>query len=237
MNGRYYDVYLKNELPNNYATFNSNTAILEDDGTVLPIRSDNENGPGYYDGLGGFKIRIPPRQDQYDQYSSSKDFIDFSSAENLRDYLIQMDKERRFNQNTISNVENEYKPVIKPSDDPFMKLVKTAIQEKHLDISKYKNVFGQNFNNDKRSLEAKSITLNKASEILTKLGIEIFIGLRNAEEDVPNPMRNDVYGTVNSPDFEVNIGPIKYDAKGSNEEEEIEIEEDYDDNDDEEEED
>ena len=237
ISGKYYDVYTREELPNNYATFNNNTAILEDDGTVLPIRSDTESGPGYYDGFAGFKIRIPPKEEQRELYSTSRDFIDFSKAESLRDYLIQMDKEKQFNQNTISNVENEYKPVIKPDDDPFMKLVKTAIHEKHLDISKYKNVFGQNFNNDKRSLEAKSITLNKASEILTKLGIEIFIGLRNIEEDVPNPMRNDVYGAVNSPEFEVNVGPIKYEANGCKEEEEIEIEDDFDDDNSEEEED
>lgn len=235
INGKYYDVYVKEELPVNYATLNSNTAILEPDGTILPLKSEPETGPGYYDCVGDFKIRIPPREDQREQYSTSKDFIDFSSAENLRDYLVQMDREKQFNQSTICNVENEYKPMIKPSDDPFMKLVKSAIHEKHLDISKYKNVFGPNFNNDKRSLEAKSITLNKASEILTKLGIEIFIGLKNSEEDVPNPMRNDVYGTINSPDFEVCIGPIKYDAKGGNEE--IEIEEDYDDNYDDEEDD
>lgn len=217
MNGKYYDVYCKDKLPEHYSETGSNTAILDSKDVVLPIRKGNEKGPGYYDtGISSngvsLMIRIPPTDKEIESvYNTRENFINFDNTDSITQYMINVDKERRLTENIISNVENEYQPVSKPTDDPFMKLVKEAIRQKHFDISKYKDVFGTNFNNDKRSLESRSITLNKAIEILTKLGIEIFIGLKNVDDNVPNPMRNEVYGIVNSPDFEVCTGPIRYD--------------------------
>ena len=222
MNGRYYDVYRVNELPENYNELSNNTAILEDEKVVLPVRKGNEKGPGYYDtGMSengvSLMIRIPPTEEEVEEtYNTRKNFINFDQTSSITEYMINVDKERQLTENIVSNVENEYKPITKPTDDPFMQLVKEAIRQKHFDISKYKDVFGTNFNNDKRSLESKSITLNKATEILSKLGIEIFVGLRNADDSVPNPMRNEVYGVVNDPEFEVFVGPMRFDQLEEN---------------------
>lgn len=217
MNGKYYDVYTKETFSENIGSSYNNIAIIDNQGVVLPIRNCNEKGPGYYPtgmNMSGVSmyVKIEPTQDEInDTYNSKDNFIDFNDTDTLTQYMINIDKERQLTENIISNVENEYKPTIRKNDDPFMQLVKEAIHQKHFDISKYKEIFGVNFNNDKRSLESSSITLNKANEILTKLGIEISIGLRNANSNIPNPMRNEVSGVINSPDFKVNIGPIQPD--------------------------
>lgn len=202
INNAYYDVYEEGKLPINGDY--SQCAIIDKDGVVLPVCKKHNKGPGYY--RTGFRLptgeegffRVDPTEEEIESTYNSKDnFIDFSKASSLVDYMIATDKERSLTESIISNVENEYRPNIKESDDPFMKLVKTAVQEKHFDISKYRHIFGSNFNNDKRSLESKSITLNKAVEILSKLDIEIVVTLRNRGDNVPNPMRNTVTGVIN----------------------------------------
>ena len=131
--------------------------------------------------------------------------------------MVNVDKERALTQSIISNVDNEYRPNIRENDEVFMQLVKQAICEKHFDISKYKSIFGSNFNNDKRSLEARSITLNKATEILTKLDVEIEITLRNRGDNIPNPMQRSVTGIINGTEaFNIEYGdPDKVDEEPS----------------------
>lgn len=214
MNGAYYDVYDIDKVPVNIDYENEKCAIIDRDGVVLPIRKNSSRGPGYY--KTGFCLdngqevffKVNPTQEEIEStYNDKTNYIDFSKTSNLIDYMVNIDKERSLTENIVSNVENEYRPNIKDSDDPFMKLVKTAIQQKKFDISKYKPIFGSNFNNDKRSLESKSITLNKAVEILTKLDVEIKITLQDRGDNVPNPMRKPVSAIINGlNDFHIDIG-------------------------------
>ena len=207
INGKHYDVYDAHKIPE---VTPKNVAIQEPDGLVLPVRRENESGPGYYPGAhtphGDIGFRIPPTEEERAEYSADK-IIDFNCA-SLGQYIEQMDKQRRYTESTLSNIDNLYQPVIRETDDPLMQLIKAAVHQKHFDISKYKGVFGSNFNNDKRSLESNSITINKAAEIASKLDMEIFVGFKNAPGAI-NPMRDEVYGVINSDDFEIHIGPIQ----------------------------
>lgn len=207
MNNIYYTVYDEDEVPCT-VDLSQNVAIVDKNGVVLPVRKhSNEKGPGYYrsgmtlnNGVEAL-FRVDPTQEEIDSiYNNRKDYIDFGDSKNIVDYMVNVDRERALTQSIISNVDNEYRPNIRDNDEAFMQLVKRAICEKHFDISKYKNIFGANFNNDKRSLEAKSITLNKATEILTKLDVEIEITLRNRGDDIPNPMHRSVTGVINGTD-------------------------------------
>lgn len=207
MNNVYYTVYDKDQVPSSI-DLSQNVAIVDDEGVVLPVRKHpNDRGPGYY--RSGFVstngseilIRVDPTPEEVEStYNTTTDFIDFGDSRNIVDYMVNVDRERALTQSIISNVDNEYRPNIREHDEAFMQLVKTALYEKHFDISKYKGIFGANFNNDKRSLEARSITLNKATEILTKLDVEIEITLRNRGDSVPNPMQRSVSGIINGSD-------------------------------------
>ena len=207
MNNVYYTVYDEDKIPSSI-DLSENVAIVDKNGVVLPVRKNsNERGPGYY--RSGMRLnngvellfRVDPTPEQIEStYNTKIDYIDFGDSKNIVDYMINVDRERALTQSIISNVDNEYRPNIRENDEAFMQLVKHAIYEKHFDISKYKNIFGSNFNNDKRSLEARSITLNKAIEILTKLDVEIEITLRNRGDNIPNPMQRSVTGIINGTD-------------------------------------
>ena len=224
MNNVYYTVYDKNEVPSS-VDLTQNVAIVDENGVVLPVRRNlNDRGPGYY--RSGFVshngvealFRVDPTPEEVEStYNNNTDFIDFGDSKNIVDYMVNVDRERALTQSIISNVDNEYRPNIRESDEAFMQLVKSALYEKHFDISKYKNIFGANFNNDKRSLEARSITLNKATEILTKLDVEIKITLRNRGDNIPNPMQRSVSGIINGTEaFTIDYGnPDNVDEEAS----------------------
>ena len=65
---------------------------------------------------------------------------------------------------------------------------KQAIASKHMDINKYAPRFGDNYLNDKRILKTSSITMNKLVAMSERLDIEVELTLRNASDNVPNPM-------------------------------------------------
>ena len=214
MNNVYYTVYDKDSVPSSI-DLSQNVAIVDDDGVVLPVHKyPNDKGPGYYrsgitlnNGVEAL-FRVDPTPEEIEStYNTRDNYIDFGDSKNIVDYMVNVDKERALTQSIISNVDNEYRPNIRDNDEAFMQLVKRAICEKHFDISKYKSIFGSNFNNDKRSLEAKSITLNKATEILTKLDVEIEITLRNRGDNIPNPMQRSVTGIINGTEaFNIEYG-------------------------------
>lgn len=212
---KYYDVYDAHNVPNDPGT---NVAIMDhESGTVLPVRKDRDRGPGYYPGYhfpsGNLSIRILPTEEEREEYSADK-VIDFNCS-TLGEYIQNMDRQRRYTESTLSNVDNVYQPTIRETDEPLMQLMKTAVHQKHFDISKYRGVFGSNFNNDKRSLESNSITISKAAEIASKLDMEIFVGFKNAPGAI-NPMRDEVYGIINASDFEIHIGPIQHEDEEFN---------------------
>ena len=65
---------------------------------------------------------------------------------------------------------------------------KQAIIDKHIDLDKYEQRFGVNYNNDKRLLKKDSITFGKLRDMCNALDIKATIEFRDANPNVPNPI-------------------------------------------------
>lgn len=210
INGTQFRVYTPESMPTNLSVLDNRSAFLDkENDCVLPFRKTHEFGePGLYD-TGMIKpngnpvfIKVLPDESQKEEYGTKKNFINFADGLSTKEYMENVDRERKINESHICNVEDRYHPVIHKNDEPTAQISKQAQYEMNHDIYKYRDQFGPNFNNDKRALEASSITIKKMDEIYTKFnnGSKILIGVFD-DGTGPNPMQNFVYGVINEPDF------------------------------------
>ena len=88
----------------------------------------------------------------------------------------------------LTDSDSIFTPPMNQDDTPEMRAFKQAIASKHMDINKYAPRFGDNYLNDKRILKTSSITMNKLVAMSERLDIEVELTLRNASDNVPNPM-------------------------------------------------
>ena len=79
-------------------------------------------------------------------------------------------------------------PEIGSDDTPEMIALKQAIMDKHIDIDKYEQRFGPNYNNDKRLLKKGNITFGKLRSICDALDIKVTLTIEDSAPDVPNPI-------------------------------------------------
>ena len=95
---------------------------------------------------------------------------------------------------TSANPESIFHPNIDPmSDSPLMFALKQAVAEKGIDLNKYADRFGSDFNNDRRKFNANKISIDKFSSIASKLDMKATLILEDAdpkpgELTVPNPI-------------------------------------------------
>lgn len=210
----YFRVYRTNQMPTTYEVVDNKTAVLdEQSGYILPFRKQHEWGqPGLYPTPmmmdNGYPVCIkcePQTEEDKEEYSKDKNFINFSDKDSAREYMKNIDKQRRMNESHRCNVDNRYHPVIHNNDEPTAQVSKIAQYEMDHDIYKYRDQFGPNFNNDKRALEAPSITIKKLDEIYTKFdnGSKIMVAIFD-DGSGATPMNNFSYGVINEPNFTPN---------------------------------
>lgn len=135
----------------------------------------------------------PATDEEKAEYSSSK-IIDFSSKniKNFADHIKMIDalkSEQSIGLSTLNNAltlpSNEY-------DLPELKIVKEAINAKHIDADAYKDKFPStsDFNNDLRSLKnpaTHAISFLKIKRVLKSFDIEAELVIRD-KEGALNPM-------------------------------------------------
>ena len=207
IDGKRYDVYDQSNAPTNPDGIDNNSAMLIDD-VVLPFRRVTETAPGLYNtGMimpNGMPVMIKkmPTEEEAEAYSTKTGFVDFGDIKSIRDYMEKVDEERKLTEAYVSNVENVYIPTIQENDSLFMKGFKKAIALKSMDIYSYRDKFGTNFNNDKRSMESSSITLKKWEDIAPNLYMKMTITFDNADPNVPNPMARPVTVEINNPEYD-----------------------------------
>ena len=110
----------------------------------------------------------------------------------MKDFLSKNAQIRDMESTILSEIDSVFTPSIGENDSPEMKAFKEAIIMKHIDINKYAPRFGDNFLNDKRILKTGSITMNKLISMCQKLDIEVQLTLRDASDDVINPMSEEI---------------------------------------------
>lgn len=184
-----YESFCSNKDANN----NSSTAV-EYGEYVYPVRSKKDTKPGIYnDGSLNFFVDPPDGDEQY-LVSNIKDI---GSSKNTEDLLQTMSDLKMMERQILTSPDNIYIPPRSDKDSPAMKGLKDAIVDKHIDINKYQDRFGDSFINDKRILNARpkensdkmnDITLFMLNRFAQALDIKATLILEDKSPDVPNPM-------------------------------------------------
>lgn len=186
-----YDVISYSEFKRNrdvYIRYSKNIAIDNGSGYILPIRSVTDARPGFYPGESAEKDKfILPDELHKDSFSVSN-IINFSEAKNLREVIEAQDKLNKAERSILTTVDNITVPEVDENDTPFMKAIKTAIVNKHIDLDKYAYRFGNNYPNDKRLLKKDDMTLLKGISYANCLDFDIYAIIKDNSEDVPNPI-------------------------------------------------
>ena len=88
----------------------------------------------------------------------------------------------------LTSADNITTPIDHPDDSPEMMALKEAIRSKHIDINKYEQRFGPNFNNDRRLLDKNTITLAKLKTMANALDMDISLTIKDKPGNIPNPI-------------------------------------------------
>lgn len=181
-----YDVTTEKELMEHPELFGQYTAVRNNDGYIYPVRNRFDNRPGVYM-TGGMNIYIQPQGSERSMYSE-QNIINFREASNLKEIIQSQQKLASEERSILTTIDNLFVPKVGANDDPEMKAIKEAIISKHIDLDKYGERFGVNYNNDKRLLGKGSITFRKLKDICNALDIKATLILEDNAPDVPNPI-------------------------------------------------
>ena len=202
LEGKMVDVVSVDELRKNrdiYETGNVGIEIQKHTGEeyVLPYRPDNVtcNRPGVYnikdtnnDVVGN--IIVYPDDDVAEDYKP--EVVDLTSASSMEEYIEKQGRLKSLENEILTTPDNIIHPHIGPEDTALMRALKTAIIEKHIDIDKYQDGYGDNFPNDKRKLKDSDISIRLAERHFRVLGIKAEIVLSDASPDTPNPIGKEI---------------------------------------------
>lgn len=164
-----------------------------DQDIILPLRDSytgNPISPGIYD-AGCLYFWVDPDELSYKRYIPDR-IISFDSNMDAQKIIESGEQLRHIDEPFITTPDNITQIPININDQPEMKLLKTALNEKHIDFDKYAGRFGQNFPNDKRQLKNNSVTLNIIKRFCANMDMEALLTLKDVGDDVPNPIGREI---------------------------------------------
>ena len=188
-----YDVVPERDYIMNYIALNSSCKYIAiekaDSSFVYPIRRGvyTPDRPGAYE-YGYAVFYYDPVFPKDIEAYSVVNIIDYSNAHSLRDVIMTSQRIASAESSILTSIDNVFIPEIGPNDTPEMIAFKQAIIYKHIDLDRYEQRFGANYNNDKRLLKKPNITFNKLRDMCNALDIKVTIKLEDMSSDVPNPM-------------------------------------------------
>lgn len=197
-NGQIYDMVTYDEYsaePDQYLERTGVGILSEYKGEelLLPLR-DKYNGqpisPGVYN-AGPVDFIVYPDEISRPKYVPSK-VAEFSNLMSIKDIINSAEIAKRLDEPFITTPDNITRISIEPEDQPEMRALKMALNEKNIDIDKYAGRFGDNFPNDKRQLKNNGATLNIIKRFCKNCDMEALITLRDKSPDVPNPMNTEI---------------------------------------------
>ena len=203
IDGAIYDVVSVEEYYKNPDMYGSYTALTwNNDGYVYPIRSKNDNKPGCYM-TGGMDFFIKPTEENAYLYSQDN-IINFKNASNLKEIIQNQQRLMNDERSVLMTIDNLFDPGLSDNDTPEMKAFKQAIICKGIDIDKYEQRIGPNFNNDKRLMRKDSITFKKLRTLCDALDMKATITIEDASPDVPNPIGKVIEAEITGNNIEMN---------------------------------
>jgi hypothetical protein len=146
--------------------------------------------PGVYN-LGPCAYTVYPDSDKVDNYKPDK-IIELNNKDGIKAILEAETQLTRLADPWITSPDNVTTIQIEEDDRPEVVGLKTAINEKKIDLDKYSARFGENYPNDKRQLKNSGITLKILERFCNNLDIEAVITFRDKNPNVPNPIGRDI---------------------------------------------
>ena len=184
----------------------SNIAVIEEkdgDKYVLPYRGEyvekSNLQPGIYS-AGCVDFEVLPKESEEKNYKNIP-IITISSNDDIETILEKENVLSKLAEPWITSPDNITQIVIKDTNDPAMKLLKTSINEKHCDMDKYQSRFGQNYPNDKRQLNNDTVTLKIVNRYCENLDMEAILTIRDKEPGVPNPLKRPISISLSTGEF------------------------------------
>lgn len=199
-NGRIYemvdfDTYGKN--PEKYIGRNDVGIEVEDkvhdETLVLPLRdtySGNPITPGVYN-AGAIDFTVMPDQSNYQKYIPGKT-VSLGSKMDAKEIIESGESLSRLDEPFITTPDNITTIPVTSMDEPEMRGLKQAINEKHVDLDKYAGRFGNNFPNDKRQLRNNAVTLNIIKRFCNNMDMDAILIFKDKRKDVPNPIGREI---------------------------------------------
>ena len=134
---------------------------------------------------------LPTTEEDKEKYSVKR-VVNFSSSSSFKDVLNNVYKIKEEKNAGLTIVNDCLHLDIYEEDTPELKIIKQAINDKHIDPDSYKNKFpsSSDFNNDMRALKSASnhsISFFKAKRILNSFDIDGEFIIRD-KKDAVNPI-------------------------------------------------
>lgn len=174
---------------NEEAYLKNYTAILSEDGKyALPIKRIDDESVGIR--VGDLMSReYLPQTDEDKKTYSIDNAINLSESQNITELIEKQTAIREIEQEILTDPDgNIFVPKITQEDSAAIKALKEAVIAKKIDLDKYETRFGSNYNNDKRLLSKKKISLPMLERVCNALDIKATLTLEDMSDDIPNPI-------------------------------------------------
>lgn len=198
VNGQVYEIIDYDEYRANFSMYDGRTDVAvktTHKGTeiVLPLKGKfnvDPIVPGVYN-AGCIDFMKYPDEILAPKYIPTNT-ITMSNTDDIKDLIRSGDAIRMLDEPFVTSPDNITIIPIKDSDQPEMVCLKTALNEKHIDLDKYAGRFGDNFPNDKRQLKSSTATLNIVKRYCKNCDMEAILILKDKNPNVPNPIGREI---------------------------------------------
>ena len=134
-----------------------------------------------------------PNKEQYD----SKNIIDFENVQGgLAEKIKVAAKLEAAERSVLISKDNIYQVAIKEDDTPEMKLFKTALNKKSVDILSYKPRFSSDYSNDVRVIQGNSITFGKLKKLADIFDMDVEMTIKD-KKGAANPIGETLHTKIN----------------------------------------
>lgn len=170
---------------------------------ALPCRenySENSNLPGIYN-AGPIDFIVYPNKENIDKYIPER-VVEMNNNMSVKEVIKAQSTIQQINEPYITTPDKITTFNIDPYDEPEMKGLKEALNDKAIDFDSYGKRFGVNFPNDKRGMNQHSATIKVLKRFGKNCDMDILLTFRDKNEDVPNPMGKEVTISLITGEFE-----------------------------------
>ncbi len=172
-------------------SLDTDIAVEFNDDYVLPYSKHIKTTPCAIPGDLFVRGVLPTTEEDKEKYSTKR-VVNFSSSSSFKDVLNNVYKIKEEKNAGLTIVNDCLHLDIYEEDTPELRIIKQAINDKHIDPDSYKNKFpsSSDFNNDMRALKSSSnhsISFFKAKRILNSFDIDGEFIIRD-KKDAVNPI-------------------------------------------------